>query len=91
MPLVTAQHIAFKEIGRFAGATSYIHVAVHLNLHNLENLLDTNASQIKEVRRQIAQYNLSSLQVNGYKPTDVLQDLIQQHKEAQIRFSTSLK
>ena len=79
IPQVTAQHVIFEEIGCFAGATSYIHVAVHLDLHDLESLLDAYAAQIEEVRQEIAQYDLSLFQVGGYKPTNVLQDLIQRH------------
>ena len=46
VPLVLTQHVVFEEIGRFAGATSYIHVALHLNLHDLQGLLDNYAAQM---------------------------------------------
>ena len=81
-PLVTAQHVVYMEIGRFAGATSYIHMAVHLDLQDLKTLLDAYADQIEAVRQQMSDYDLSLLQVKGYRLTDVLEDLIQRHKEA---------
>ena len=47
-PVICVQHIAFEEIGRFTGAIPYIHVALHLDLHHHESLLDNDATQIKE-------------------------------------------
>ena len=49
VPLVLTQHVVFEEIGRFAVATLYIHVALHLNLNDLQDLLDNYESQIQEV------------------------------------------
>ena len=40
LPLILAQHVVFEEIRQFAGANSYIHVALHHDLNNLVSLLD---------------------------------------------------
>ena len=81
-PLVSSQHVVFEEIGRFAGATSYIHVALHLDLDDIHQHLENYAAQIEVVRQQVQDYDLSLLRVDGYAPTDVVEDLIQRHKEA---------
>ena len=49
VPLVLTQHVVFEEIGRFAGAISYIHVVIHLSLQDLQDLLDNDEAQIREV------------------------------------------
>ena len=82
IPLVMAQHVVFEEIGRLARATSYIHVALHLDLHGIKSLSDNYATPIEAVRHQILEYDLSLLKFGGYRPTDVVEDLIQPHKEA---------
>ena len=61
---------------------SYIHGTLHLNLHDLQTLLDNYKAQIDEVRCLLLDYDLSLLSVGGYKPPGVLQDLIQRHKAA---------
>ena len=82
VPLVLTQHVVFEEIGRFAGATSYIHVALHLDLGDLQDLLSNYEDQIDAVRRLIWEQDLSLYTVGGTKPTGVLEDLLQRHKEA---------
>ena len=50
-------HIVFKEIGEMAGALSYIHAVIPVNISGLDRAANTFRSQVADLRRnyQLAQ------------------------------------
>ena len=46
LPQSQAQHVVIEDIGKFAGATSYIHVVLHLDLMDLHNHINKYEAEI---------------------------------------------
>jgi hypothetical protein len=77
-----AQHVVFEDIGKLAGATNYIHVALHLDLDDLEAPIQNFKAQIERTEKLVADFDLTSYSVDGYTPTTIMQDLIRKHQSA---------
>src|SRR5574343_213078 len=77
-----SQHVVFEDIGKFAGATSYIHVSFHLNLADLYTPIQIFRQHIEKAKKSMLNYDTGAHQVAGYTPQPVLLDLMQKHKEA---------
>ena len=78
------QHVVFEDIGKFAGATSYIHVSLHLHLEDLLGPIRTYEKHIKDARKAMLDYDTGSYIVEGNKPQPVLMSLLQGHKDAHL-------
>jgi hypothetical protein len=61
-PLPTsAHHIVFKEIGEMAGALSYIHAVILVNISGLDQAANTFRSQVADLRRH---YNMAQAKID---------------------------
>ena len=78
----TAQHVVFEDIGKFAGATNYYHVALHLELEDLQAPILAYRHIIERTEKTIKGFDVSSYSKEGLKPTFLLKDLIQNHQTA---------
>ncbi len=61
-PLPTsAHHIVFEEIGEMAGALSYIHAVIPVNISGLDRATNTFCSQVANLRRK---YNIAQAKID---------------------------
>ena len=81
---VTGQHVVFEDIGRFAGATSYIHVTFHLHLDDLYQPILAFKRHLEDAKKRIEKVNTDDFAVGGYKPTYVLSGLIKNFQHAHL-------
>ncbi len=64
----SAHHIVFEEIGEMAGALSYIHAVIPVNISGLDRAAHTFCSQVASLRRN---YNIAQAKINktmSYSP-----------------------
>ena len=64
-----AQHVVFEDIGKLAGATNYIHVALHLDLDDLEAPIQNFKAQIERTEKLVADFDLTSYSVDAVSYT----------------------
>ena len=57
----SAHHIIFEEIGEMAGALSYIHAVIPVNISGLDRAANTFRSQVSDLRRN---YNLAQAKID---------------------------
>ena len=57
----STHHIVFKEIGEMAGALSYIHAVIPVNISGLDRAANTFRSQVDHLRRN---YNLAQTELD---------------------------
>ena len=57
----SAHHIVFEEIGEMAGALSYIHAVIPVNISGLDRAARTFRSQVDHLRRN---YNLAQTEID---------------------------
>jgi len=57
----STHHIVFEEIGEMAGALSYIHAIIPVNISGLDRAANTFRSQVDHLRRN---YNLAQTEIN---------------------------
>ncbi len=57
----SAHHIVFEEIGEMAGALSYIHAVIPVNISGLDRAANTFRSQVDHLRRN---YNLAQTEID---------------------------
>ena len=67
----------FEDIGKFAGATNYDHVALHLELEDLQAPILAYRHIIERTKKTIKGFDVSAYSKEGLKPTFLLKDLIQ--------------
>ena len=61
-PLPTsAHHIVFEKIGEMAGALSYIHAVIPVNISGLDRAANTFRSQVADLR---GHYNIAQAKIN---------------------------
>ena len=58
----STHHIVFEEIGEMAGALSYIHAVIPVNISGLDHAANTFRSQIDHLRRN---YNLAQTEIDN--------------------------
>ena len=68
----TAQHVVFEDIGKFAGATNYDHVALHLELEDLQAPILAYRHIIERTEKTIKGFDVSAYSKEGLKPTFLL-------------------
>ena len=63
----STHHIVFKEIGEMAGALSYIHAVIPVNISGLDHASNTFRSQVAHLRRnyQLAQTKIDKTMHNA--------------------------
>ena len=57
----STHHIVFEEIGEMAGALSYIHAVIPVNISGLDRTANTFRSQVSDLRRN---YNLPQAKID---------------------------
>ena len=57
----SAHHIVFEEIGEMAGALSYIHAVIPVNISGLDRAANIFRSQVSDLRRN---YNLAQNRID---------------------------
>ena len=57
----STHHIVFEEIGEMAGALSYIHAVIPVNISGLDRAANTFRSQVDHLRRN---YNLAQTEID---------------------------
>ncbi len=57
----SAHHIIFEEIGEMAGALSYIHAVIPVNIFGLFRAANTFRSQVSDLRRN---YNIAQAKID---------------------------
>ncbi len=57
----STHHIVFEEIGEMAGALSYIHAVIPVNISRLDHAANTFRSQVSDLRRN---YNLAQTKID---------------------------
>ncbi len=60
-PPTSAHHIVFKEIGEMAGALSYIHTVIPVNISGLDRAANIFRSQVADLRRH---YNTAQAKID---------------------------
>ncbi len=58
---ISTHHIVFEEIGEMAGALSYIHAVIPVNISGLDRAANTFCSQVSDLRRN---YNLTQAKID---------------------------
>ncbi len=58
---ISTHHIVFEEIGEMAGALSYIHAVIPVNISGLDRAANTFCSQVSDLRRN---YNLAQAKID---------------------------
>ncbi len=59
--LTSAHHIVFEEIGEMAGALSYIHAVIPVNISGLDRAASTFRSQVSDLHRN---YNITQAKID---------------------------
>ncbi len=57
----SAHHIVFEEIGEMAGALSYIHAVIPVNISGLDRAANTFRSQVSDLRRN---FNIAQAKID---------------------------
>ena len=73
----STHHIVFEEIGEMAGALSYIHAVIPVNISGLDRAANTFRSQITDLRRnyQIAQTKIDKTITESAHRQQLVRDL----------------
>lgn len=74
--------MVFEDIGKFAGATSYLHVAFHLDLGDIENHIQMYGQEVVRIMKLVSDHDLTSYKPQAYTPSVPLMDLLQGHQQA---------
>jgi len=64
----STHHIVFEEIGEMAGALSYIHAVIPVNISGLDRAANTFRSQIADLRRN---YHLAQTKIDKTIPDSI--------------------
>jgi hypothetical protein len=83
----SAHHIVFEEIGEMAGALSYIHAVIPVNISGLDRAANTFRSQIADLRRH---YNTVHANIDkNLSPTPDSED--KQHLLSSLKYQHPLQ